>query len=487
MPKLISSAEKAAAIRVGTPPSSDDYPDDADGWHAAQNDWLERWKPGTALPEPADRKRRTEWNKLTKQHERHLKAAEDEPPGDVTMTDQDLLAEADITAADIVTSLSYQLNEEPQFGFDLTVDLARIVFDFVCPDNHHPKWLLACKLVCKSWRRIVAHYDEKWQRILLAHCPAALALPSGYDDAHTRCLRLAAVIWPPQSEQVHVRKLRADNFEVVVALLSGRGGEAPKVEWSQVLQLDEAAPIDYPAPGGPEPPQGTGFQWGGLELPLLDGSAPKTVEELKAAVEAIHADSARFGRLGCDRTLSVILRRKSDDKIVMCGPPARFAFQGCKLILPPPIPPPQVCSHPRPTFAPRVRPIPPPTLPPRMHDPHRACWQGWDAPTMYFYPERLPMVLQTSSGDGGPTPNPTYPRVVIKPALSPAMENGEVKWCFALELAAIGDEDELNSYHPNPDVNPFWQMGVNLIYQREDWDDAEMHTVTEALAIADWK
>ena len=106
---------------------------------------------------------------------------------------------------------------------------------------------------------------------------------------------------------------------------------------------------------------------------------------------------------------------------------------------------------------------------------------------MYFYPERLPMVLQTSSGDGGPTPNPTYPRVVIKPALSPAMENGEVKWCFALELAAIGDEDELNSYRPNPDVNPFWQMGVNLIYQREDWDDAEMHTVAEALAIADWK
>ena len=58
---------------------------------------------------------------------------------------------------------------------------------------------------------------------------------------------------------------------------------------------------------------------------------------------------------------------------------------------------------------------------------------------MYFYPERLPMVLQTSSGNGGPTPNPTYPRVVIKPALRPAMENGEVKWCFALELAAIGE------------------------------------------------
>ena len=81
---------------------------------------------------------------------------------------------------------------------------------------------------------------------------------SAYDDAHTRCLRLAAVIWPPMSEQVHVRKLRADNFELVAALLARRGGEAPKVEWSQVLHSwTKQRPLATPSVRDPVDSSGT--------------------------------------------------------------------------------------------------------------------------------------------------------------------------------------------------------------------------------------
>jgi len=54
-------------------------------WHEKQNEWLERWQPGRALPLPEEKQRRTEWDKLTKQHARALKAADDRrhrpPPG----------------------------------------------------------------------------------------------------------------------------------------------------------------------------------------------------------------------------------------------------------------------------------------------------------------------------------------------------------------------------------------------------------------------
>lgn len=74
MPKRLQPDERAAALAAGAPPHSEDYPDDDDSWHAAQDDWLDRWQPGVRLPVVGDKKRRTEWNAHTKKHNRHFVA-----------------------------------------------------------------------------------------------------------------------------------------------------------------------------------------------------------------------------------------------------------------------------------------------------------------------------------------------------------------------------------------------------------------------------
>ena len=76
MPKRLSDAELDAALAAGEPPRSEEYSDD-DVWHEKQNEWLERWQPGRALPPPEEKHRRTEWDKLTKQHARAFKVADD--------------------------------------------------------------------------------------------------------------------------------------------------------------------------------------------------------------------------------------------------------------------------------------------------------------------------------------------------------------------------------------------------------------------------
>ena len=75
MPKRLSPAELDAATGAGGPPRSEDFEDDVE-WHAAQDAWLNNWKPDVKLPAPASKFRRTEWDKLTKQHARAMQAAE---------------------------------------------------------------------------------------------------------------------------------------------------------------------------------------------------------------------------------------------------------------------------------------------------------------------------------------------------------------------------------------------------------------------------
>ena len=44
MPKRLSPAELDAATGAGGPPRSEDFEDDVE-WHAAQDAWLNNWKP----------------------------------------------------------------------------------------------------------------------------------------------------------------------------------------------------------------------------------------------------------------------------------------------------------------------------------------------------------------------------------------------------------------------------------------------------------
>ena len=78
MGKRVRDDEAAAAHAAGDPPRSDDYADDV-SWERAQDEWLQRWQPGAALPARSDKKRRKEWDKLTKQHARHASKAGAEP------------------------------------------------------------------------------------------------------------------------------------------------------------------------------------------------------------------------------------------------------------------------------------------------------------------------------------------------------------------------------------------------------------------------
>ena len=79
MPKRVRDDEAAAALAEGDPPRSEHYPNDDGSWERAQDDWLQRWQPGTALPARGDKKRRTEWDKVTKKHNRHASKPGAEP------------------------------------------------------------------------------------------------------------------------------------------------------------------------------------------------------------------------------------------------------------------------------------------------------------------------------------------------------------------------------------------------------------------------
>ena len=75
MGKRTSDEEHAAVLKAGLPPRSDDYPDDDKAWHDAQDSWLARWQPQVKLPLPNDKKRRKDWDALSKKATRHHAAA----------------------------------------------------------------------------------------------------------------------------------------------------------------------------------------------------------------------------------------------------------------------------------------------------------------------------------------------------------------------------------------------------------------------------
>ena len=75
MPKRLRPEELEAALAAGEAPYSEDYPEDT-AWHKEQEEWLARWQPGLELPARGNAKRRTEWNALTKKHQRHFETAQ---------------------------------------------------------------------------------------------------------------------------------------------------------------------------------------------------------------------------------------------------------------------------------------------------------------------------------------------------------------------------------------------------------------------------
>ena len=83
MPKRLRPEELEAARAAGEAPLSEHYPGDDGAWHDAQENWLARWHPGMELPARGNTKRRTDWNALTKKHQRHFEAeqAEDKSHG----------------------------------------------------------------------------------------------------------------------------------------------------------------------------------------------------------------------------------------------------------------------------------------------------------------------------------------------------------------------------------------------------------------------
>ena len=92
MPKRLSDAELDAALSAGAPPRSDDFVGDDDMWHAEQQCWLSRWQPRRVLPLPQDKRRRTEWDKVTKQHARAISATsrrQDQPESVMDMCGKD--------------------------------------------------------------------------------------------------------------------------------------------------------------------------------------------------------------------------------------------------------------------------------------------------------------------------------------------------------------------------------------------------------------
>ena len=75
MPKRRTPEQLAAATAAGPPPSSTDYPTD-ETWHDAQDDWVlkEPTSVAESLPARGDKRRRKEWQRITKQHGALMKA-----------------------------------------------------------------------------------------------------------------------------------------------------------------------------------------------------------------------------------------------------------------------------------------------------------------------------------------------------------------------------------------------------------------------------
>ena len=76
----LTDAEILAARRAGFPPvKKEDCAHPLDDWHAAQESWLERWRPAAVLPGPKEKRRRA-WDDLVKMHARHCKVRTSSPP-----------------------------------------------------------------------------------------------------------------------------------------------------------------------------------------------------------------------------------------------------------------------------------------------------------------------------------------------------------------------------------------------------------------------
>ena len=74
MPKRRAPEQLAAAVAAGEPPP---YATDEQAWHDAQDDWVLKHPTGVAekLPARGDKRRRSEWQRITKQHAALMKAA----------------------------------------------------------------------------------------------------------------------------------------------------------------------------------------------------------------------------------------------------------------------------------------------------------------------------------------------------------------------------------------------------------------------------
>ena len=78
--RRLTDAEIVAARRAGSPPvMKEDCAHPLDDWHAAQESWLERWRPAAVLPGPKDKKRRSAWHDWVKMHARHCKVRTSSP------------------------------------------------------------------------------------------------------------------------------------------------------------------------------------------------------------------------------------------------------------------------------------------------------------------------------------------------------------------------------------------------------------------------
>lgn len=72
--KRLTDAEILAARRAGSPPvMKEDCAHPLDDWHAAQESWLERWRPAAVLSDKKGQKRSRAWEDLVKMHARHFK------------------------------------------------------------------------------------------------------------------------------------------------------------------------------------------------------------------------------------------------------------------------------------------------------------------------------------------------------------------------------------------------------------------------------
>lgn len=381
-------------------------------------------------------------------------------------------------------------------GFELPIDVARLFLDFLPVSA-----LIMCERACKAWHVAISTDVARWERLLLQLSPAALALPTyNGNDARSLCLKLLPM------EQPHHRKPQRswDDFQVSVVVRTGgepalKGGSTvaadptTKVQGKVLLEMGEAKRVKYfsDAAGDAlvwqQPTAGqTGFEWDGIEMTLLDEYAPTTAAELEAAIDALLTASGlrsswpcppgkpwphtpRGSRQPKPTTLFIMLRRKSDGKIVQCT-------RGM-----------QLWSSDSDSEAQRAR------------------QAAGGRPGLYFRPVELPMVVDPHEL-WGPTPQMTYPRVDLKVALFPHVNvGGGLRWSIALEFAdchdskfhfngegphpAAGDDPDADEFRePIDKGHVFFAHGENLLakLKREDWDDLDWHVVQEALEVASW-